>query len=149
MLCSAYALCKVPLGDDVWTPALKKSFERVKHLIANRVELTHFDPAQRLCLHTDASDHYWAGVLTQVPLSDLGKPQGEQNHSPLAFISGSFKGAMSRWSTFEKEAFAIVNCMSRLDYLTTCAHTSIYTDHRNLVFIFNPRSNNPICQCTW
>ena len=131
-------LAKVVLGTDLWTPDMQAEFDHIKTLILKRVELTHFDPAQRLCLHTDASDHYWAGVLTQIPLEDLDKPQGEQRHAPLAFISGAFTGALSRWSTLEKEAFAIVNCMARLDYITTCAHTNIYTDHRKLIFIFDP-----------
>ena len=50
---------------------------------------------------------------------------------------------MSRWSVFEKEAFAIVNAMSRLDDLTCCELTNIYTDHRNLVFIFDPQRQQP------
>ena len=136
-------LAKVLLDNTLWTKQLQASFEQMKVLIATRVELTHLDSAQRLCLHTDASDHFHAAVLTQVPIEDLEKPQGDQRHSPLAFISGSFKGAMSRWSVFEKEAFAIVNAMSRLDYLTCCGLTNIYTDHRNLVFIFDPQRQQP------
>ena len=94
-------------------------------------------------MNTDASDHYWAGVLTQIPLEDVAKPQAEQRHEPLAFVSGAFSGAMSRWSICEKEAFAMVYSMAQTDYYTACAETSIYTDHRNLVFIFDPLKSHP------
>ena len=91
-------LTKVALGTDLWTSTMQSAFDNIKRLIAHRVELTHLDPAQSLCLHTDASDHYWAGVLTQVPPEDLAKPQQAQRHSPLAFISGAFKNALYRLS---------------------------------------------------
>jgi RNase H-like domain found in reverse transcriptase len=53
-------------------------------------------------------------VVTQVPPKDLGKPLADQRHEPLAFISGAFKGASSRWPIVEKEAFAIVETTDRL-----------------------------------
>ena len=94
-------------------------------------------------MNTDASENYWAGVLTQIPKEDTAKPQSEQRHEPLAFVNGAFSGAMSRWSICEKEAFAMVYSMAQTDYYTACAETSIYTDHRNLVFIFDPLKSHP------
>jgi RNase H-like domain found in reverse transcriptase len=35
----------------------------------------------------------------------------------LAFLSGSFKNAASRWPIVEKEAFAIVETVCRMEYL--------------------------------
>lgn len=136
-------LIKVMLTDDLWTKNLQVQFEVIKTQLATRVELNHLDTSMQLCLHTDASDLYHAAVLTQIPKKDLEKPQAEQVHSPLAFISGTFKDAMSRWSILEKEAYAIVHAMSRLDYLTSCAETTIFTDHRNLIFLFDPRKSQP------
>lgn len=134
---------KVPLDDSLWTKELQTQFEVIKTQIAGRVELTHLVMTQQLCLQTDSSGHFHAAVLTQVPKEDLGKPQSAQHHSPLEFVSGAFKDASSRGSIFEKEAFAIVHAMSRLDYLTACSETSIFTDHRNLVFIFDPLKVQP------
>ena len=88
------ALEKVRLGPTIWTPEIHKLFEDLKLLIAERVTLSHLDPAKRLCMNTDASEHYWAGVLTQIPIEDAAKPQSEQRHEPLAFVSGAFSGAM-------------------------------------------------------
>jgi RNase H-like domain found in reverse transcriptase len=41
----------------------------------------------------------------------------EQNHQPLAFLSGEFKGAQQRWTVQEKEGFAIVDKVTKVDYL--------------------------------
>ena len=50
------ALEKVRLGPTIWTPDIHKLFEDLKLLIAERVKLSHLDPAKRLCMNTDASD---------------------------------------------------------------------------------------------
>ena len=61
----------------------------------------------------------------------------DQDHEPLAFISGAFKGASLRWSTVEKEGYAIVASCKRLDYLLQRpGGFTICTDHRNLQYIF-------------
>ncbi len=62
---------------------------------------------------------------------------GEQDHQPLAFLSGAFKGASLRWSTTEKEVYAIVAYCKRLDYLFQRPRGfTICTDHRNLRYIW-------------
>ena len=90
------ALEKVKLGPNIWTPDIHKLFEDLKFLIAERVTLSHLDPAKRLCMNTDASEHYWAGDLTQIPQEDTAKPQSGKRQEPLAFVSGAFSGAVSR-----------------------------------------------------
>ena len=74
---------------------MHKLFEDIKQLIADRVTLSRLDPDKRLCMNTDASEHYWSGVLTQNPQEDAEKPQADKRHEPLAFVSGAFSGAMS------------------------------------------------------
>ena len=90
-------------------------FEEIKRLSADRVTLSHLDPDMRLCVNTEASEHYWAGVLTQIPQKDAAKPQAEKRHEPLAFVSGAFSGAMSKCSICEEEAFAMVYSMAQTD----------------------------------
>jgi hypothetical protein len=41
----------------------------------------------------------------------------EQDHQPLAILSGEFKGALVRWTVPEKESFAIVDTVTKVDYL--------------------------------
>ena len=109
----------------------------------NRVMTAHLDSSKQMCLFTDASDAHFAAVLTQVPPEDLKLPREEQRHEPLSFYSGSFKGALFNWSTFEKEAFAVIEAMERLDYLTLTGRVRVFTDHLNLIYVYDPTSVVP------
>ena len=65
----------------------------------------------------------------------------KQDHEPLMFLSGTFSGAAKKWSIIEKEAFAIVEACKRADYLLHGERGfRLYTDHRNLKYIFDPHS---------
>ena len=80
---------------------------------------------------------FWGAVLTQIPPGQEDRPVAEQAHDALAFLSEAFKGVGLRWSSIEKEAFAIVVACKRLDYLLHCpGGFLIYTDHRNLKYVF-------------
>jgi RNase H-like domain found in reverse transcriptase len=93
---------------------------------------------------TDASLDFWGSAITQIDVGELDLPFGEQNHSPLAFLSESFKNAASRWPIVEKEAFAIVETVCRMEYLLMRpGGFHLFTDHRNLQYIFNPYGHNP------
>jgi RNase H-like domain found in reverse transcriptase len=54
------------------------------------------DPDKRICVLTDASDRFYAGLVTQMDDEQLDLPMEEQIHQPLAFLSGEFKGAQLR-----------------------------------------------------
>ena len=65
-------------------------------------------------------------------------------HEPLAFLGAPFKKAEINWSTFEQEAFAIYQVFKKLDYLFCDDQpTHVFTDHRNLLFIFAPVALEP------
>ena len=126
-----------------WGPKENNSFLELQESLRNAVKLAHIRDDMEVCIYTDASDQHWAAVVTQCALEDLDKDLTEQKHQPLAFISSSFKGAEMNWSTFEKEAFAIYQTFQKLDYMFASRIPHVYTDHRNLLFIFNPCSLEP------
>ena len=70
--------------------------------------LTHSREAWDVCVYTDALKNHWGEIVAQLAPKALSKPRDNQNHSPLALLSGSFRGSMLRWATIEKESFAIV-----------------------------------------
>ena len=117
-----------------------------KDALRQMVTLAHPDPNKAFCLFPDASHRSWGSVLTQIPRSQEGLPVVDQDHEPLAFLSGAFKGASLRWSTVEKEGYAIIASCKRLDYLLQRPGGFIIcTDHRNLQYIFGvePALNQP------
>ena len=74
---------------------------------------------------------------------DLQKPFDQQNHQPLAFVSGRFTGTQKNWTVIEKEAFPIIDTIARYQYLFGRVNGfRIFSDHRNLSFIFNPHGTS-------
>ena len=76
--------------------------------------------------------------LTQVPKALLeGHVEVEKmSHKPLGFLSGTLRGLQQRWVTVEKEVFAIMSMFRRLEFLLW-EGVRIYTDHRNLAYVFD------------
>jgi RNase H-like domain found in reverse transcriptase len=102
------------------------------------------DPDKRICVLTDASDRFDAGLVTQIHEEQLDLPTQEQDHQPLAFMSGEFKGAQLRWTVSEKEVFAIFDTVIKVDYLLLSHDEfSILADLFNLTNIYNPLSADP------
>jgi hypothetical protein len=54
------------------------------------------DSDKRICVFTDASDIFYADLVTQIDEKQLDLSMREQYHQPLAFLSGEFKGAQLR-----------------------------------------------------
>ena len=137
------AVAKVSLKEAGWNKGHDKAFTRVKKALAEAVRLAHPDHSKAFCLFTDASEQHWSGVLTQLSQDSLDLPFNEQAHEPLAFLSGSFTGSSTNWSTAEKEAAAIILSAEKLDYLLSRPQGfHLFTDHSNLVFIFHPEQTD-------
>jgi hypothetical protein len=75
------------------------------------------DPDKRICVLTGASDRFYAGLVTQIHEKQLDIPMEEQDRQPPAFLSGEFKGAQLRLTVPEKEGFAIVDTVTKVNYL--------------------------------
>lgn len=137
------AVTKVELLQAGWSQRHADCFNAVKDALSNACTLAFPDSKKLLCLFTDASDRHWSAVLTQIPAEDKDLSNSEQRHEPLSFLSGSFTNASYNWSTPEKEAFAIYYACTRLDhFLVRPEGFLIYTDHKNLTFIFSPQVVN-------
>jgi RimJ/RimL family protein N-acetyltransferase len=111
--------------------------------LTNQVTLSYPKEDYDLVLCTDSSETHWSGVLTQVPKDQLYQPLEEQQHEPLGFLSGSFGGPSKSWSIVENEAYAVVAAMIRFERIIFGRLIHLYTDHANLVYIFDPYGQNP------
>ena len=65
------------------------------------------------------------------------QPDASLVEQPIRFLSGTFAGAQTRWSTIEKEAYAIYWALKKLDDLLGGIRFTIQTDHRNLFYLNN------------
>lgn len=83
-------------------------------------------------------------MVTQIPRDQTTLPHAEQHQDPLDFHSGRFSRTQMGWSTLEKEAFAVVASIERSHWLASRSDGfNLFTDHNNLIFIFDPLSVMP------
>ena len=120
----------VPLGKRkaplVWTEEAYNAFFKIKQAIS-KCPLLHFvDEISPIELFTDASDYGIGGMLIQI----VG---GVSN--PISFVSKSLNSSQVKWSTIQKEAYAIYYCCKQLDPLLRDRKFTIHTDHKNLTFL--------------
>eukprot|EP00903_Cladosiphon_okamuranus_P017435 g16059.t1 len=129
------------IAPQAWTPALNAAWAQAQDMIAHSVTLYHPKEGSAVLMFPDASDEHWGSFLTQVPQSELdaGVVVEDMSHEPLGFLSGTFRGSQLRWATVDKEGFAIISTLRRLEYLLW-GGVHIHTDHRNLAYIFNPEA---------
>ena len=89
------------------------------------------------CLFTNAYESNNSAVVTQIPVADLDKPTAQQRHEPLGFCGHKFSGSELNWSIVEKEGFAVVDALNKLDYLLMNDRPfRLFVDHKNLIQIF-------------
>jgi hypothetical protein len=110
-----------------WTTETEACFERVKGLLAGCQHIFWLDDSRPVYLHTDASDYGAGAYLFQID-SD-GKERA------IRFLSKSFSDIQKRWSTIEKECYAIFFALRDLEHLIRDRKFTLRTDHRNLLFL--------------
>jgi RNase H-like domain found in reverse transcriptase len=127
-----------------WTKTCEKAFRQLQEDILTLMTTVHPDPKQRIFVFTDPSDAFYSGMITQVSEHHLDLPVHDQQHQPLAFTSGRFRGSQERWTIPEKEAFAVIETMTKHSYLLLASEQfSILSDHFNLKYIYAPLSLDP------
>lgn len=119
----------------VWTEDCQASFERVKGLLASDPVLISPNHEDTFFLTVDASD-CGAGAVLQQQLDGV--------LHPVSFFSKKFTISQSRYSTIEKEIFALVLAISHFDVYLCCTvkPVEVFTDHNPLVFLAKLRKKN-------
>ena len=78
--------------------------------------LAYPDFSKPMVLYTDTSDRCIGAILTQ-PCPDKDSPvSGVPEKVPIYFISHRPSETQQRWPVIEKEAFAILYAVDKLDY---------------------------------
>ena len=110
----------------VWTEEGRIAFHALKQAINECPMLFFVNDDSPIFLHTDASDYGIGGYLFQVI---------DEKEIPIAFVSKMLTEVEIRWNTTEKEAFAIIYCLKKLEYLLRDRTFTLRTDHKNLIYI--------------
>ncbi len=125
------------------SPTMKKNFEwnddltrewklmQKEALSACKTELLQPDVTKPFVLQTDASKKAMGAVLLQ-------KHPKTEIWTPVQFWSKSFASNTDHWLVAEKECCAVVKAFHHWRHLLIARDdTVVYTDHRNLVDLFN------------
>ena len=97
--------------------------------------LAYPDPNKPYVLYTDASNSCIGSCLTQENDSQEGTLPNVKNEKPIYYLSHKLSKTQCKWSTIEKEAFAIHYSLQKLDYYLHNARFVIRTDHKPLKYL--------------
>jgi len=110
----------------VWTEEGERSYEAMKKAICACPKLYFPNTTGAVCLHTDASDYGIGAYLFQIV---------DEVEQPVAFLSRSLKKEQLRWSTPEKECYAIFLSFEKFKHLIQHIKFTLRTDHKNLTYL--------------
>lgn len=110
-----------------WPAEAERAFERLKAALCEATSLGTPDPSKPFWLHADASA-FAAGVC-------LSQRNESGVEVPIAFASHRFSPTQSRWSTIEREAFAVIWGLKKSDIWFFGAPVTVVSDHNPLSFL--------------
>lgn len=120
-----YDLCHAKTPYQ-WTERETQSFQTIQQRIAHVPSLEFLNYDHPIYLRTDASDLAVGGVLFQ---------EYDDSVHIVQFLSKAFSQTEKRWSTIEKEAYALYYCILHCGHYLSGHHFVLQTDHRNLVYL--------------
>jgi transposase InsO family protein len=116
-----------------WNSKAEQAWVDIKKAIAECPTLFFLQNEGKILLFTDASDYGYGAYLCQEDANGLLRP--------VALMSHAFNGVQQRWSTFEKEGYAIFQAFKEFALFIRDRHFSLRTDHRNLIYIGSDTSS--------
>ncbi|GKA26786.1 RNA-directed DNA polymerase [Tanacetum coccineum] len=106
----------------VWNTAAQSAFERLKHAVTEAPVLALPNFEHVFQVECDASGLGISGVLSQL-------------NRPIAFFSEKLNDTRRRYSTYDKEFYAIVRSLEYWRHYLLPAEFILYSDHQALKFI--------------
>ncbi|OOZ03087.1 hypothetical protein BOW22_11585, partial [Solemya velum gill symbiont] len=114
-----------------------KAFEQLKGSLIKAPVLSFPKLNRDFILYTDSSDTCIGAVLTQL--------DDNEEEKPIYFLSHKLSDTQKRWSTVEKEAYAIHYSLQKLHHYLHRSRFVIRTDHAPLKYLLeSPMKNRKI-----
>ena len=117
----------------VWTDLHQKSFELLKAALIAEPVLALPKMDKPFQVFTDASDRAIGGILTQ-EYGDVYKP--------VYYLSHQLSSTQQKWSTIEKECYAILFSIEKFRPFLEGSHFKVFTDHHPLKYINSAENKN-------
>jgi hypothetical protein len=110
-----------------WTNEEKLIYAECQQAVKDCRKLYYIVDNAPIRIYTDASEYGIGAYLCQV-LED-------GSEVPIDFISRTLTKAERKWSTYEKEAFAIFFALRKWEAYLLDVKFTLFTDHKNLTYI--------------
>ena len=122
---------RIPWGD-----VEQKSFDTLKELLSRATEykLNAIDWNKPFNICTDASELAIAGVLSQT--------DDEGHEQPITFFSKKLDDTQRKWSTIEREAFAVIEMLNRVRVWVFGYEIHLFSDHNPLSYLRDSASKS-------
>jgi hypothetical protein len=117
-----------------WNEEALASFEVLKQKLCSAPVMTIAEVSKKFILHVDASGYAVGACLSQI--DDTGEEH------PIAYASQKLNSSQCKWSTIEKEAYAVIWALKRFDSLLFRAKIEIVSDHNPLAYIVESSSKS-------
>ena len=128
-----------------WSQRCQLAFDQLKDNLTIVPQLAYPDINKPYVLYTDASDTCIGACLTQPCEDGENILPNVRNEKPIYYLSHKLSDTQTRWSTIEKEAFAIHYALQKLDHFLHNAKFTIKTDHKPLKYLLDsPMQNRKI-----
>ena len=125
-----------------WTEDCQHAFAALKDQLTAAPLLAYPDLSKDIVLYTDVSDRCIGAVITQPCPDKDGPVPGLPEVVPIYFLSHWLSETQQRWLVIEKEAFAILYAVQKLDYYPSGAVFTIKTDHQSLKYLLEAEWTN-------
>ena len=124
------------------TENCQRAFDCLKEQLTAIPLLAYPDLGRPMILYTDASDKCVGAVLTQPCPERDGPVPNIPEEIPVYFLSHRLSETQQRWPVIEKEAYAIMYAVQKLDYYLNGAVFTIKTDHKPLKYLMEAEWTN-------
>lgn len=111
----------------VFNDEQRNAFVAIKNSLTNAEFLNSPDYTKPFEIHTDASNYAIGACLCQRDDKGIEKP--------ISFFSNKLTDTQQRWSTIEKEAFAVIASLQKFDVMVFGSSINLYTDHNPLTYL--------------
>ena len=122
------------LEPFTWGHEQQIAFDILKEMLTSNGVMSHPRLDLPYQLHTDASDYATGAILVQTHEDGV--------EHVIQYVSHQLSGSQLRWSTVEKEAFAVVHGIGKLRPYLYGAQFTVYTDHKPLASLFTKQMLN-------
>ena len=112
-----------------WSKIHQDAFERLKELLckATMDPLHIINFSKPFHVHTDGSNYAVGCTLSQ--------PDGDGVERPIAFASKKLNETQQRWSTIEKESYAVMWALQKYRQWLFGAEVIVFSDHNPLTYL--------------